>query len=196
MQGGISVNKQVSGNEPVISRIIRKDFINDYGPLLTENGFVKKRNTFYRVHDGVFLYVALVFFSSEWTVTFAAYPFSQGYEDMNGKDGYRVSSMIRDLKRLNKERSTLDSSDRSEENYQYIREQYCKAFFETAFPEFNKVTNIDAYIDKVLSENALEDRAIERGEHEWVFQSAEHKRRLHVGRCVSFMMVMVVVRVG
>ena len=147
MQGGISVNKQAYGNEPVTSRIIRKDFINDYGPVLTENGFVKKRNTFFRVHDGVFLYVALVFFSSEWTVTFAAYPFSQGYEDMKGHDGYRVSSLISDMKRRNNERSTLDSSDRSEENYQYIREQYRKAFFERAFPEFNKVTNIDAYID-------------------------------------------------
>lgn len=134
-------------NTIVSSGTIRKDFYKDYGTILSEHGFVKHGNTFYRIHNSdVLLYVTISFFRSEWTITFASYAFASAYEDMKGYDGIRMSSLLRHLSHNQEEINTLNFHDRRSANYQHIREQYLTFFLKFIFPIFNNITSIETFI--------------------------------------------------
>lgn len=139
-----------SNNVKVNSKVIRRDFIKDYGPILTENGFIKSNNAFYRVHgNDVLNFVGLILYWGSWTVTFASVLFSQGFDDTRWLDGVRMENVLLKKCRNQSERESLRFSDRSPENYNCIRERYHTVFFNEMFPVLNNVTSIETYIEYI-----------------------------------------------
>ena len=122
---------------------IHRDFKALYGKLLIPQGFVFKKNAFYRRHaDDVLLVVSAFLRHPCFEVTFEVYPFSCAYTAAKEWRALGVDWFM-----ANRAKRRGEIYERCPQDpYAVKMERMFHAFSAAIFPEFNKVVSLDTYM--------------------------------------------------
>jgi len=130
------------------AKLMYSDFINDYSPILIDNGFVRRRNAFYRrSNNETILRISMMPVLESFFVYCSAYPFAAGFDTADTRITH--SSFFMDVNQLTAlllNKKLLDVSNYDKGDYSLFRETTYHNFASYIFPEFNKICGLTSYL--------------------------------------------------